>query len=145
MRPILAIALSLAGPFFSLSAAELRPERNFGSNLYCETLDGAAIPVVEIIRISSKLAFTADPLNFQIIFSPSAASQIPKSVAKLEFASACLQIIGEPDDVCTSVQYLRYLGALNRDDIDELEAYYLSRRDYDPNALPMLKQVFSCY
>ncbi len=113
--------------------------------LYCEVPGGAVINVADVPFGKSDKVYRADLKREVILFYVEEAYQRPEAVAKLDFASACLEFIGVHDDVCASVKYLRSHGAFNTQDLSVLEDYYFSRDTADPQALPTLKRIYSCY
>ena len=137
---VLAVAVAMIGWSQAVAAGELRAE-----DLDCVTEDGELVPVVQEHWSDSEKAFGPDFGNHMIISYPDVANYLPEAVVKLDFASACLQIINRPSDVCSSVEYLRFHGAISRSDVDQLERHYLSLGKKDPTAFLALKEVFACY
>jgi len=122
------------------------------TDLVCETRGGLSqtFPVeTDPISTRQTKAYHADEESEKIIFSPSSARQLPNSVVKLQFALACLQLIEGREDVCAAVNFLSYQGAIKKEEITELENYYIELAERSPDeadkAYSTIKEVFACF
>jgi len=112
----------------------------------CGTSSGMQFEIIEsgYVGTETTQVYAADLSGRKILFFPQAAARLPEAVAKMDFAAACLTVLDEPNDVCSSVVFLRDRGLISSNDLRDLENHYqygLDRRD----GLSRIKQIYRCY
>lgn len=152
MRRRLSIGLILQALVLCLTAGSaLAEETIIPTHLSCERPDGTNFLIDTVPWSDQEVAYLADHSSQGqlIVFAPKAAQERPEAVVRIDFARACLSLLNQPDDLCSAVQFLSARDALNLDDVEQLEMYYISLADQRPDradeAYADLKQIFACF
>ena len=118
--------------------------------LICNTSNGRQPQYIER-NSSSQNSFTADQSSGTIFINPHAMTTRPQPVVNYEFAIACLQVSGSPDDMCSTVQFMRDRNLLFSSDLETLQNYFASRARATKNQSEAdgfyqnIKQLYACF